>query len=244
MNRLLLAVLVTVTLIGTVSLRAHYEFRIVGTVVKLTAAQIDVKQIKDGKIVEIDVDQKTKVTKDKKPAAYAQIKVGASVVVEALGDSILDLAAIEIRLVPAIPQPAAKPTAGNPAVVFVCEHGAAKSLIATAYFNKLAAERGLPYRATFRGVNPQEALSVRALEGLKADGVPVPAGAPTAIGAADVEKATHIFAIGCTLPAAAAESGKAKDWSDVPEDKGYEGTRDAIVKHVKELLDDLQRRGK
>ena len=34
--------------------------------------------------------------------------------------------------------------ATTPAVMFVCEHGAAKSVIATAYFNKLAAERGLP----------------------------------------------------------------------------------------------------
>jgi len=47
-------------------------------------------------------------------------------------------------------------------VVFVCEHGAAKSLIATLYFNQLAAERGLAARAAFRGVDPQDALSVRA----------------------------------------------------------------------------------
>ena len=139
-------------------------------------------------------------------------------------------------------QSSAKPTAATPAVVFVCEHGAAKSVIATAYFNKLAAERGLPYRATFRGTTPQEALSVRAVAGLKADGVPIPPGAPTAIGSSDIEKATHIFAIGCTLPSAAQSSGKARDWSDVPEDKGYEGQRDAIVRHVRELLDDLQRR--
>ena len=43
----------------------------------------------------------------------------------------------------------------SPTVIFVCEHGAAKSVIATAYFNKLAAERGLKARATYRGVNPQ-----------------------------------------------------------------------------------------
>lgn len=141
-------------------------------------------------------------------------------------------------------QSTARPTPVTPAIVFVCEHGAAKSVIATAYFNKLAAERGLPYRATFRGTDPQEALSVRAVAGLRADGVAIPAGAPTAIGAADIEKATHIFAIGCTLPAAAASSGKSTDWSDVPDDKGYEGQRDAIVRHVKDLLDDLQRRGK
>jgi arsenate reductase (thioredoxin) len=139
-------------------------------------------------------------------------------------------------------QPGAKATS-DPAVVFVCEHGAAKSVIATAYFNKMAAERGLPYRATFRGTSPQEALSVRAVQGLKADGVAIPDGAPTAIDDDDIKKATHIFAIGCALPAAAQSSGKAKDWSDVPDDKGYEGQRDAIVRHVKELLDDLQRRG-
>ena len=140
-------------------------------------------------------------------------------------------------------QPAgAKPSAASPAVVFVCEHGAAKSVIATAYFNKLAAERNLPYRATFRGTSPQEALSVRAVQGLTADGVPIPAGAPTAIGDADIKSATHIFAIGCSLPSAAVSSGKAKDWSDVPDDKGYEAQRDAIVRHVKDLLDDLQRR--
>ena len=139
-------------------------------------------------------------------------------------------------------QSSAKPTPSAPAIVFVCEHGAAKSVIATAYFNKMAAERGLPYRAEFRGTDPQEALSVRAVAGLKADGVAIPPGTPTAIGAADIAKATHIFAIGCTLPAAAVSSGKSKDWSDVPEDKGYEGQRDAIVRHVKALLDDLQRR--
>jgi len=137
----------------------------------------------------------------------------------------------------------AKPTAALPAIVFVCEHGAAKSVIATAYFNKLAAERKLPYRATFRGTSPQEALSVRAVAGLKADGVEIPSGAPTAIGDADIKTATHIFAIGCTLPAAAVKSGKAQDWSDVPEDS-YATQRDAIVRHVNALLDDLQRERK
>ncbi len=126
-------------------------------------------------------------------------------------------------------------------VVFVCEHGAAKSVVATAYFNKLAAERGLPFRATFRGTSPQENLSVRAVEGLKADGLAVPSGKPSAIADADVAAATHIFAIGCTLPEKAVRSGKAADWSDVPDDQGYGPMRDAIVRHVKQLLDDLQR---
>src|SRR5262245_27387800 len=127
----------------------------------------------------------------------------------------------------------------SPSIVFVCEHGAAKSVIATAYFNKLAAERGLPFRATFRGTSPQDDLSVRAVEGLKSDGVAIPSGKPTAISDTDVADATHIFAIGCTLPDKARQSGKAGDWSDVPDDQGYGPMRDAIVRHVKQLLDSL-----
>ena len=130
----------------------------------------------------------------------------------------------------------------SPAIVFVCEHGAAKSVIATAYFNKLAAERGLRYRAIFRGTSPQDELSVRAVAGLRADGLTVPDGKPAALAPRDIASATHIFAIGCTLPAAAVASGKAADWSDVPDDQGYPPMRDAIVKHVTALVDDLQRR--
>src|SRR5262249_21146615 len=129
----------------------------------------------------------------------------------------------------------------NQAVIFVCEHGAAKSVIATAYFNKLASERGLPVRATFRGTTPQDELSVRTVAGLKADGVAIPSGKPSAISDKDVTDATHIFAIGCTLPDKAARSGKAADWSDVPDDQGYGPMRDAIVRHVKQLLDEIQR---
>lgn len=128
-------------------------------------------------------------------------------------------------------------SAQSPHVVFVCEHGAAKSLIAMAYFNKLAAERGLAVRASFRGVDPQDALSVRAVAGLRADGLAVPDGRPAAIAAADVAGATHIFAIGCALPQMATASGKAQSWDDVPDDQGYGPMRDAIVRHVRLLLD-------
>lgn len=127
-----------------------------------------------------------------------------------------------------------------PTIVFVCEHGAAKSLIAAAYFNRLAAERGLAARATFRGVDPQDALSTRAVAGLTADGVPIPDERPTAIRAADVTAATHVFAIGCRLPPAAAAGATAGSWDDVPDDQGYGPMRDAIVRHVRALLDTLR----
>ena len=146
-----------------------------------------------------------------------------------------------LTLIPFPPAPA-QATGTPPAIVFVCEHGAAKSVVATAYFNKLAAERGLPYRATFRGTSPQDELSIRAVAGLKEDGMAVPSGKPAAISDGDVANATHVFAIGCTLPDKARRSGKSDDWSDVPDDQGYAPMRDAIVRHVRELLDQLATR--
>lgn len=145
-----------------------------------------------------------------------------------------------MRLIAVLALLTVQPAGRSPAIVFVCEHGAAKSVIATAYFNKLAADRGLPYRATFRGTTPQDDLSVRAVAGLKEDGIVVPPGKPAAITDGDIANATHIFAIGCTLPDKVRRSGKADDWSDVPDDKGYGPMRDAIVRRVKELLDRLQ----
>ena len=136
----------------------------------------------------------------------------------------------------------AQPSTGaaSPHVVFVCEHGAAKSLIASAYFNKLAAERGLAARATFRGVDPQDALSLRAVAGLKEDGLPIPDVRPTAISTADLAAATHFFAIGCAMPADAMATGKASSWNDVPDDQGYGPMRDAVVRHVRALIDTLR----
>ena len=133
-------------------------------------------------------------------------------------------------------------SAVSPRVVFVCEHGAAKSVIAAAYFNKIAAERGLPDRAIYRGASPQAELSVSALKGLKEDGLTLPSDKPSPVTAADVTAATHVFAIGCTLPAHAASSGKADSWDDVPENQGYAAQRDAIKKHVERLIDQLQKR--
>ena len=84
-----------------------------------------------------------------------------------------------------------------------------KSVIATTYFNKIAVERGLRARALYRGVNPQAELSVSALKGLRDDGLAVPDQKPSPITQADVDTATVMFAIGCTLPSNATGSGKA-----------------------------------
>lgn len=58
-------------------------------------------------------------------------------------------------------------------VVFVCEHGSVKSLIATLYFNQRAQQRGLPYTAVARGTSPEPAVPAKVQQGLRAAGFDV-----------------------------------------------------------------------
>jgi hypothetical protein len=82
-----------------VSMFVHEKFRIVGSVVALKKDEIAVKAI-DGATYEIDMDDGAVVTdKNHQKVDRSQLKVGASVVVLALGHDMFDLEAFEIQLV-------------------------------------------------------------------------------------------------------------------------------------------------
>lgn len=97
MTRRAFAVAAALLVLGGLHLSAHEKFRIVGTVIKVHAAQLDVKAA-DGQTYEIDMDAKTRVTRNKKPVAMAELKAGRSVVVDALGHDMFDLVAVEVQL--------------------------------------------------------------------------------------------------------------------------------------------------
>jgi hypothetical protein len=48
-------------------------------------------------------------------------------------------------------------------IVFVCEHGTVKSVVALEYFNQLARKKGIPFEAISRGTHPDSTLA-RSLE--------------------------------------------------------------------------------
>jgi arsenate reductase (thioredoxin) len=133
------------------------------------------------------------------------------------------------------------PSDGKKVVLFVCEHGAAKSVIAAARFNKRAQDKKIPYRAIAKGTDPQEELSEAALKGLQADGLAASPARPERLTAADVAAASRVVTLGCDIskvaPAAHAES-----WADVPPPSqgGYAATRDAIDRHMDALLAELE----
>src|SRR5262249_7518717 len=75
---------------------------------------------------------------------------------------------------------AATPPSGAHPVVFVCDHGSVKSLIAASYFNRAAQARGLAYRAVARGTAPESRVPPSVREGLREIGVDVSSYVPQA----------------------------------------------------------------
>jgi len=76
---------------------AHENVRIAGTIVKVHAAQLDVKAL-DGPLYEIDLDDKTIVTRDEKQVAMSEMRAGREVLVLAVGHDSFDLVAVDVQL--------------------------------------------------------------------------------------------------------------------------------------------------
>src|SRR5262245_12290247 len=127
-----------------------------------------------------------------------------------------------------------------PTVLFVCEHGAAKSVIAAAYFDKLAKEKHLPHRAAFRGVNPDAVLNPVAKRGLEQDGIETSGWKPILVKQKDIEEDSRVVTLGCLLPTVINVTRNVTDWDYISSPgQNYELARDEIKKRVSKLVDDL-----
>jgi hypothetical protein len=125
-------------------------------------------------------------------------------------------------------------------LVFVCQHGAALSVIAASYFNQMAQQAHLNVHAIARGVTPQENLSVSAMNGLKADGIPVELDKPLPLTPAEAQGAIRIV-IFYPIPKSYEQIAPVDDWTDVPPmSNAYPVVRDAILKHLRPLLKELE----
>ena len=124
----------------------------------------------------------------------------------------------------------------NSRIVFVCEHGAAKSIIAAAYFNKLANETGSELRAVARGTTPDNELSTNAISCLYEDGLTPTETSPQKLSMEDVESAQRIISF-CELPEEYQTKAIIDQWNNIPPvSENYEKARDAIRERLNELL--------
>jgi arsenate reductase (thioredoxin) len=129
-------------------------------------------------------------------------------------------------------------------VVFVCEHGNVKSLMAATYFNELARSRGLPFRAVSRGLAlDSDTVPEFVKAPLTAEGYDVSTFRPQPLTDDDIAASARVIAISTALPAdTTSTAAKSEQWNDVPPaSTDYARSRDSIRAHVAELLDRLAR---
>lgn len=129
-------------------------------------------------------------------------------------------------------------------IVFVCEHGSAKSVIAAAHFNRIAEGKKLPYRAISRGINPDPEIPAVIRAGLLGDGIDVSSWKPKLIDDDEFRRAERVVTLACEIPKRNVLDAKKKiDWTDLPAvSDGYMEARAAIVRHIEELIKSLATR--
>jgi len=124
-------------------------------------------------------------------------------------------------------------------LIFVCKHGAAKSVIAAAYFNQLARQRGLNWNAVARGIDPDPELSEQTILGLSKDGVIPAESTPQKLTLEDIESAQRMIRF-CELPVEFENKVSVETWDGIPAvSENYEKARDSILERVNDLLERL-----
>lgn len=118
-------------------------------------------------------------------------------------------------------------------ILFLCQHGGAKSVIAASYFN----EAGLPVRAISAAAEePYDAVPEPVVERLASDGIDVRGFRPRRVEQPDLDAAVRVVSIDCQLPGVMTER-----WDDVPPaSEDLEGSVAAIRRHVDALVAELR----
>jgi arsenate reductase (thioredoxin) len=125
-------------------------------------------------------------------------------------------------------------------ILFLCPHNAAKSVVAAAYFDQLARDRGLDYRAASAGTSPDVEPSPAVVAMLRDEGIDVAGHRPRQLSTEDLISAHRVISLGCDLDDLAGGNARVEHWDDVPpasQDLG--ASRAAIKRHLDALVDEL-----
>ncbi len=125
-------------------------------------------------------------------------------------------------------------------MVFVCEHGAAKSVLAAALLERLAAEQGVPLRAVARGTEPEPQIAPTVAAGLLDQGIDVRAWQPRLVTREDLAEAWRVVSFGPDLSHLGPAGSLVQVWGDVlAVADGFQATQAVIAGRLSALLEDL-----
>jgi protein-tyrosine-phosphatase len=127
-------------------------------------------------------------------------------------------------------------------VLFVCEHGTAKSLLAKVLFEQYSKQVGLHMRAESRGTHADSIVPLWMLRGLALDHVQLGSWRPQTLRAGDLATASYVVSFDVPRTATAATHAPRTQWDGLPSvTQDYAKGRDAIKAHVHQLVDSLKR---
>lgn len=123
-------------------------------------------------------------------------------------------------------------------VLFLCPHNAAKSVMATAYFNKRMDELGTEARAFSAGTEPDQEVSPHVVTLLAGEGYSNLAYKPRKVSRVDIEDADQIVSIGCVVSALPPTAQNLVQWDDIsPPSQDLHGAWRQIKARVDRLVE-------
>lgn len=125
-------------------------------------------------------------------------------------------------------------------ILFLCPHNAAKSVIAAAYCQRLAAQHGLDWHITSAGTEPDAEVAPAVVELLRADGLNVADHRPRHVTREELETAFRVISLGCDVSDLAPPGALVEHWNDIPApSQDLRAARDFISTHVERLMCEL-----
>jgi protein-tyrosine-phosphatase len=100
--------------------------------------------------------------------------------------------------------------------LFLCPHYAAKSVIAAAYFERLAAGRVVTLHATSAGTDPGPGVSPGVAAALLTEGIDVRGHRPRSVTREELATTCRVVPLGCDFGDIAPSGLVAEHWDDVP----------------------------
>lgn len=157
---------------------------------------------------------------------------------------IVALAAMTVLAGPlAIAQNVASEADSTDTVLFVCEHGSVKSMLAATLFERAAAREGLSVRSVSRGTAPDAAIPRWLRSAMEADDLEVGERRPLPLSDADLMSATRVIVFDVSLPPTVPAETAVERWDGLPSvSKDYRLAREAIAARVEDLVGRLQAR--
>ena len=126
-------------------------------------------------------------------------------------------------------------------VLFVCEHGTVRSLLAKVLFEEYAAAVGLKMSAVSRGTRADSLVPPWMLQGLAADHVELGFWRPQTLRPDDLTNAAYVVSFDLPAGATAGSRGPRAYWDSLPSvSRDYAKGRDAIKVRVHQLVDSLK----